>query len=106
MEKATKIVIIGGTACGPKAAVRAKRCDPKAKVTLLEKSDYVSTATCGFPYFISGVVEKESSLIVRRPEYFKRVMDIDVLTGTEALSIDRKSHSVQAINLKKKETGL
>jgi NADPH-dependent 2,4-dienoyl-CoA reductase/sulfur reductase-like enzyme/rhodanese-related sulfurtransferase len=30
-------VVIGGTACGPKAAARARRCDPSARITIIEQ---------------------------------------------------------------------
>lgn len=103
MERNLKIVIIGGSACGPKAAARARRISPDARITVLEQGEYVSVASCGLPYYISGVIEKESSLIVRRPDYFKNVMDIDLLTGVRAVSIDRRAYTVEAVNLKTEE---
>lgn len=103
MGKDIKILIIGGSACGPKTAARARRCAPQAKITILEQGQYVSIASCGMPYYISGVIESENRLIVRRPDYFKDVMDIDLLLGMRALSIDRKSHTVRALNIKTNE---
>ncbi|MFH1005991.1 MAG: hypothetical protein V1800_00635 [Candidatus Latescibacterota bacterium] len=50
MKREREIIIIGGTACGPKAAARARRCDPHAGITLIEQSEHLSSATCGFPY--------------------------------------------------------
>ena len=44
-----KIVVIGGVAAGPKAAARAKRCDPSAQVTLVEKGEWISYGGCGLP---------------------------------------------------------
>ena len=46
-----KIVIIGGVACGPKAAARARRRDPEARITIIERRPYVSFASCGLPYY-------------------------------------------------------
>jgi NADPH-dependent 2,4-dienoyl-CoA reductase/sulfur reductase-like enzyme/rhodanese-related sulfurtransferase len=103
MERNLKIVIIGGSACGPKAAARARRISPDARITVLEQGEYVSVASCGLPYYISGVIEKESSLIVRRPDYFKNVMDVDVLTGMRAVAIDRESHTIEALDGKSNE---
>ena len=37
MEKKKKIVVIGGNACGPKAAARARRLDQQAQITLVEQ---------------------------------------------------------------------
>ncbi|HJX04112.1 MAG TPA: FAD-dependent oxidoreductase, partial [Dehalococcoidia bacterium] len=99
MSKPIKIVIIGGTACGPKAAARARRCDPAARITLVEQGSGISTATCGFPYYISSVIQERSDLIVRGPEYFKNVMDIDVLLGTRAQRIRPSEHTVEVVYL-------
>ncbi|MCX6012419.1 MAG: FAD-dependent oxidoreductase [Chloroflexi bacterium] len=100
MDKSLRIVIIGGSACGPKAAARARRLSSNAKITILEQGQYVSIATCGLPYFNSGVIKSENSVIVQRPDYFKKVMDIDVLIGMRVLSINRKAYTLQVLNLK------
>ena len=99
MEKKSNIVIIGGTACGPKAAARARRCDPQARITIVEQGENLSVATCGLPYYISGVIDSQSALVQRRPNFFRDVMNIDVLTRTKALAIDGKAHSVEILNL-------
>ena len=46
MSKPRRIVVIGGTACGPKSAARARRCDPSVKITLIEQGEnlkYIQT---------------------------------------------------------------
>ena len=98
-KKGSNIVIIGGTACGPKAAARARRCDPRAKITLIEQAEEISTATCGMPYYISGVISKRATMLQRNSAYFHNVFDIDVLTGTRAMRIDRKSHVVELMSV-------
>ncbi|NQT30778.1 MAG: FAD-dependent oxidoreductase [Deltaproteobacteria bacterium] len=95
-----KIVIIGGTACGPKAAARARRCDQQAQVTMVEQGENLSVATCGLPYYVSGVINSRRELLTRGPDFFKAVMNIDVLTRTRAVAIDRKNHRVEVLNLK------
>jgi NADPH-dependent 2,4-dienoyl-CoA reductase/sulfur reductase-like enzyme/rhodanese-related sulfurtransferase len=100
MAKQKKIVIIGGTACGPKAAARARRCDPAARITIIEQKDNLSTATCGLPYYISGVISRESALVTRQADYFRDVFDMEVLTGTRALAIHPKAHTIETVNLK------
>jgi NADPH-dependent 2,4-dienoyl-CoA reductase/sulfur reductase-like enzyme/rhodanese-related sulfurtransferase len=94
-----RIVVIGATACGPKAAARASRCDPSAKITLIEKNELLSTATCGLPYYVSGIIESEDSMSVVGPDYFKNLMDAEVLIKTEAINIDRQAHSVTVKDL-------
>ena len=99
MPKQNNIVIIGGTACGPKTAARARRMDQSAKITIIEQRDNLSTATCGLPYFISGVV-KEGDLIQRQADYFRNVLKMTVFTGTRAVSINPKAHSVEIVEIK------
>jgi NADPH-dependent 2,4-dienoyl-CoA reductase/sulfur reductase-like enzyme/rhodanese-related sulfurtransferase len=99
MEKKKRIVVIGGTACGPKAAARARRCDQQAQITLVEQGENLSVATCGLPYYVSGVIDSRQELLTRGPDFFKAVMDIDVLTQTRAVAIDRKNHQVEVLNL-------
>jgi NADPH-dependent 2,4-dienoyl-CoA reductase/sulfur reductase-like enzyme/rhodanese-related sulfurtransferase len=100
MSNQNRIVVIGGTACGPKAAARARRCDPSAKITIIEQKDNISTATCGLPYYIADVIKKESALVARQADYFRDVMDMEVLIGTRALAIHPKAHTVEIVNQK------
>jgi NADPH-dependent 2,4-dienoyl-CoA reductase/sulfur reductase-like enzyme/rhodanese-related sulfurtransferase len=100
MDKQNSIVIIGGIACGPKAAARARRCDPQARITIVEQGDNLSTANCGLPYYISGTIGNQGTLITRTPEFFRDVMNMEALVGTEALAIDRKAHKVETLELK------
>ncbi|MCJ7426753.1 MAG: FAD-dependent oxidoreductase [Dehalococcoidales bacterium] len=99
-----KIVIIGGTACGPKSAARARRCDQQAQITIIEQEAELSVATCGLPYYVSGVIESRLELVQRGPDFFKEVMDIDVLTRTRAVAINRKARRVEILNLAKNRT--
>ncbi len=89
-----RIVIIGGTACGPKTAARARRCDPQAQITLVEQGAYLSTATCGLPYYISGVINKEQDLLRSRQDFFEKVMNVEIMINTRALSIDRSTGEI------------
>jgi NADPH-dependent 2,4-dienoyl-CoA reductase/sulfur reductase-like enzyme/rhodanese-related sulfurtransferase len=100
-----RIVIVGGVACGPKAAARARRIDPDAQITIIEKGELLSYAGCGIPYFLSGDVKDVKGLmetpigIVRDTVFFKNVKDITVLNRTLAESIDRKKKTVRTVNI-------
>ena len=50
MNKAKKVVIIGGVAAGASSAARLRRLDETAKILILERGKYVSYANCGLPY--------------------------------------------------------
>ncbi len=105
MEKKQKIVIIGGVACGPKAASRIKRLNPEAEVTILEKGELLSYAGCGLPFYISGEVESHNELmatptgVVRDTHFFKMVKDINVENHTLVKSVDREKKIVHAVRL-------
>jgi len=99
MSGRNNIVIIGGTACGPKAAARARRCDPHARITIVEQSSNLSTATCGLPYYVSGLIENEGDLVARAPGYYQEVMDLQVHPCTRAVAINRADHAVSLLDL-------
>ena len=105
MEK-KKVLVIGGVACGPKAAARIKRLDPEAEVTILEKGELLSYAGCGLPYYISGQVQNYNELmatptgVVRDTNFFNMVKDIHIKNHTLAETIDRENKKVKAVDLK------
>lgn len=100
-----RIVIIGGVAAGPKTAARARRLDPNADITIIEKDKYISYAGCGMPYYLSGAVRDFGHLfetsygVARNEEYFLREKGVKVLTGTEAYDLDREKKEVLVRNL-------
>jgi NADPH-dependent 2,4-dienoyl-CoA reductase/sulfur reductase-like enzyme/rhodanese-related sulfurtransferase len=100
MSSQNRIVVIGGTACGPKAAARARRCDPSARITIIEQKDNLSTATCGLPYYVANVIKRERALVDRPVDYFHDVMDMEVLIGTRALAVHPRAHTVEILNQK------
>ncbi|AJQ29076.1 FAD-dependent oxidoreductase [Pelosinus fermentans] len=96
-----KIVIIGGVAAGLKAAAKARRCDPKASIIVLERGELISYGACGMPYYVGGDVKDIDDLMktpvgaMRNSTFFKNVKDITVLTKTEATAIDREAKTVK-----------
>jgi len=95
-----KVVIVGGVAAGPKAASKIMRMNPNADVTIIEKGSFLSYAGCGLPYYISGDVKEQKNLMetpagaVRDAVFFRHVKNLKVLSGTEALEIDRSNKRV------------
>ena len=90
------VLVIGGVALGPKAACRFKRLEPESKVTLIDQGAIISYGGCGIPYFVGGDVEKVEGLratsagVIRTPEFFHDLRDVDVQLGTRALKINRR----------------
>ncbi|MGA2367335.1 MAG: FAD-dependent oxidoreductase [Dehalococcoidia bacterium] len=99
MDIKKNFVIIGGGACGPKAAARARRLDANSNITMVQDEVYTSYAACGLPYFVSGLVKSGNELMVRNAEAFKKISNVDVLIHTRADSIDRSAHKVHVTNL-------
>lgn len=107
-----KIVIVGGVAAGPKTASRIVRLRPDARVTIVEKGEFLSYAGCGLPYYISGLVKEQKELMttpagsVRDCAFFDKVKDVTVFNRSEALDIDRKQHLVRVRRENGEETRL
>lgn len=95
-----RIIIIGAVASGTKTAAKARREDPFAKITLITEEAEISYASCGTPYFISDIIKDSHSLIIREPDYFRKMLNVDVLTEHRAESIDPTAKNVEIKNLK------
>ena len=92
-----KYVIIGGVAGGATAAARLRRVDEMSEIILLEKGKYISYANCGLPYYIGGVIEERSKLLLQTPKSFGRRFRIDVRVENEvtALFPEKKTIAVR-----------
>ncbi|HUS08249.1 MAG TPA: FAD-dependent oxidoreductase [Bryobacteraceae bacterium] len=82
-----RLLIVGGVAAGLSAAARARRVDPGAEITVVEKGPDVSYGACGLPYFVQGQVRSLDELKVYTPAYFAENRNIDVRVCREALEI-------------------
>lgn len=106
-----RIVVIGGSAAGPKAAAKARRMDEHAEVVIFQKEADLSMASCGYPYYVGGYFDDRNMLlctpagIVRDPKFYLNAKAIDARTLTEVTGIDRKAHTVSYRNLATGETG-
>jgi NADPH-dependent 2,4-dienoyl-CoA reductase/sulfur reductase-like enzyme/rhodanese-related sulfurtransferase len=89
-----RVIIVGGVAGGASCAARLRRLDEKAEILMVEKGPYVSYANCGLPYHVSGVIPKESSLLVANEQVFRTQFNIDVQTGCEAVAVNPKRKTV------------
>lgn len=95
------ILIIGAGATGLKCAVRARRRNWDARITVLDRGKRISLGRCGLPYYVAGIIHEIEELrktsygAVRDERYFKDIFDVEVLTETEALEIDRKRRFVK-----------
>lgn len=101
-----KIVVIGGSAAGAKAAAKARRLDEFADITIVQKAPDLSMASCGYPYYVGGVFNDRSQLlctpagVVRDPVFFQKAKKITALVETEVILIDRREKQIRCRNLK------
>ncbi|HON95907.1 MAG TPA: FAD-dependent oxidoreductase [Deltaproteobacteria bacterium] len=111
MADRKRIVIIGGSAAGPKAAAKARRMDEHAEVVILQKDADLSMASCGYPYYVGGYFDDRNMLlctpagIVRDPQFYLNAKNIKAGTNTEVTGIDRKAHEVSFKSLLTGVTG-
>lgn len=103
--KKKKIVVIGGSAAGPKSAAKARRLDEHAEIILLQKDKDLSMASCGYPYYVGGVFDDRNELIstpagiIRDPKFFLNAKGIDARPETEVVSINKADKLLQCKHL-------
>jgi NADPH-dependent 2,4-dienoyl-CoA reductase/sulfur reductase-like enzyme/rhodanese-related sulfurtransferase len=98
-----RLLVIGGVAAGPKAAAKAKRCDPDLEVIVYQEEEEVSYAGCGLPYYVSGIIRERVDLISRTPAQFLQD-GIQVRNCHRIEGLDLKKHRVLGLDVKSKTT--
>lgn len=104
MEKAEKVLIIGGVAGGASAAARLRRMDEKAEIIMLEKGEYISFANCGLPYYVGNEIKEKSALTLQTPKSFNARFNVDVRINSEAVAIDAAKKTVRVLERKSGKT--
>ncbi|MBO0923276.1 FAD-dependent oxidoreductase [Cellulomonas sp. zg-ZUI199] len=92
-----RIVVVGGVAGGMSAAARARRLDEHAEIVVLEQSDYVSFASCGLPYHLSGEIAERGSLLLHTPQSLAAALALDVRTGSRVTAVDTAARTVTVV---------
>lgn len=111
MKFKKRIIVIGGSAAGPKAAARARRLDESAEITLFQKDPDLSMASCGYPYYVGGFFDDRNQLlctptgVIRDPVYYWNAKGIIAKVNTEITHIDRSNKQVEFKNLTSGEQG-
>ncbi|MBN1532718.1 MAG: FAD-dependent oxidoreductase [Spirochaetes bacterium] len=106
MSDKKRIIVIGGSAAGPKAAAKARRLDEDAEIIILQKDPDLSMASCGYPYYVGGFFDDRNMLlctptgVTRDPKFYLNAKGIVAKTDTEVTAIDRKKKTVTCKNLK------
>ena len=95
-----KLVIIGGDAAGMTAASKVRREQTRREIVVFERGSHTSYASCGIPYYVSGMVSSYDHLIAREPSVFREKHNIDVRVMHEVVEIDTDQKYVKVRDLK------
>ncbi len=67
-QRASRLVIIGGSDAGTSAALRAREVDPSVEVTVIVSDSFPNYSICGLPFYLSGEVPDWHGLAYRTAE--------------------------------------
>ncbi len=93
-----RLIIIGGVAAGPKAAAKAKRCDPNTEVVVYQEEGEISYSGCGLPYYVGGIIPERKKLLIKTAEQFSQD-GIQILKRHRVDHIDLEKRHVSGLNL-------
>lgn len=99
-----KVVIIGGTAAGPKTAARLRRLMQDVEITIVEQGNMLSFGACGMPFYLGKQIPQFASLystsygVARDSHFFQSRKDVNIMTGYRAVAVDREQKKVQIVN--------
>jgi NADPH-dependent 2,4-dienoyl-CoA reductase/sulfur reductase-like enzyme/rhodanese-related sulfurtransferase len=103
-DMAKKIIVIGGSAAGPKAAAKARRMDEFAEITMFQKGPDLSMASCGYPYYVGGFFDDRNKLlctptgVVRDPKFYWNAKGIVARVNTEVIKIDKQNKTIEFVD--------
>ncbi len=90
-----KVIIVGGVAGGASCAARLRRLDESAEIVVVERGPYISYANCGLPYYVGGLIPRESKLVLADAALFRAQLNVEVRTLCEAVSISPEARTIQ-----------
>lgn len=98
-----KLVVVGGNAAGMSAASQVKRLKPDWEVIVFEKTNHISYAACGMPYYLEGMVENIEDLVELSPKEAIEKRKIDLRLQHKVIKIDPQGKMVVVEGPKGKE---
>lgn len=102
MIKKLSLAVIGGTAAGMSAALKARSLLPNLQIAVFERTNYVTHGSCGIPYYIGGEISDYNELITYTPVFLREERNIEVYVGHEVTEIDLNK---RIITIKDLQTG-
>lgn len=93
-----RVIVAGGGAAGASCAARLRRLNEQAEIIILEKTDEISIANCGLPYYCSDVISDREKMLVSNPSVFKNLLNVEVRLNSELTIINREEKVVTVNN--------
>lgn len=93
-----RVIVVGGGAAGASCAARLRRLNEDAEIIILEKTDEISIANCGLPYFCSDVINDRTKMLVSNPSVFKNLLNVEVRLNSAVTSINKEKKSITVNN--------
>ncbi|UMZ75147.1 FAD-dependent oxidoreductase [Natranaerofaba carboxydovora] len=90
-----KVIVIGGNAAGLSAASQIKRTNPAWETIVIEKTDEVSYAGCGIPYYIQGKIKDHEDLFALKQDVITEKRNIDLRLHAEVKSVNPQDNSLK-----------
>jgi len=81
------------------AATRLRRLLEHAEIVVFERGAHVSFANCGLPYYLGGVIEKRTDLLLQTPASLGARFGLDVRVRHEVTAIDRSARTIRVRDL-------
>ncbi|WP_292320060.1 FAD-dependent oxidoreductase [Caldisphaera sp.] len=96
--KQETLIIIGGGDAGMTTASWARRRKPSMNIKVFEKTNLISHAPCGLPYYIEGLFDDESLLAAYKAEEFEKERNVNVKINHEVTDIDFDNRIIYTVN--------
>ena len=80
-------------------AARLRRLDENAQIQIYDKGPDIAFSNCCLPNFLSREVPEADNLILFTPADFKKMFNLEALTGHEVIAIHPQEHTVLVRNL-------
>ena len=99
MKFPDRVLVVGGVAAGMSAASQIRRRRPETRVTVFERSDYISYGACGMPYNIEDPERDIEDLVVLTAEHARKKRGIDLKLHHEAKGLDLDRGRLTVVDL-------
>ena len=99
MKVPDRVLVVGGVAAGMSAASQIRRRNPKTRVTVFERGNYISYGACGMPYNIEDPEREIEDLVVLTAEQARKKRGIDLRLRHDVTELDLDRRTLTVVDL-------